>query len=231
MSGAPATALIAGADLLASACPDDPRFVAVTRRHGESAAEMASRVTAQGAGRALVLEGSAEEVSALTDAGVEATAWPPGAPPVSDRFYSDAGQASSAPRVFFAGPVNADRDRLLNPVKHRFDLLHLVGGADDNKLAELMGRCSIAIDLRPIPGLEDADRVGPALAAGMLVIAEDPVGRPGLTPGKDILTFSGPVELEQLVQRAVDEPEEFEEVRRSGRQAAEQWRASAVLSA
>lgn len=231
MSSDSITALVAGADLLASACPADPRFVAVARHHEESAAEMAGRVTAQGAKRALVLEGSEEEVSALTDAGVEATAWPPGAPPVSDRFYCDGEPAPGEPRVFFAGPVNPERDRLLNPVKHRFDLLHLVSGADDGKLAALMGRCSIAIDLRPVPELEDADRVGPALAAGMLLIAEEPVDRPGLTPGRDILTFSGPVELEQLVQQALEKPDDFTEVRRSGRSAAEQWRASAVLAA
>lgn len=229
MSGDPITVLVAGADLLASACPEDSRIAGVVRRPEEPAAEMASRVVARGASRAVVLEGTGDELSALADAGVEASAWPSGAPPVSDRFYADGDPTPGAPRVFFAGPVNADRDRLLNPVKHRFDLLHLVGGADSETLAELMGRCSIAIDLRPAPGLEDADRIGPALAAGMLVISEDPVSRPGLTPGKDVLSFSGPVELEELVERVLDDPTEFDEIRRSGRRAAEQWRASAVL--
>lgn len=230
MSSGSITGLVAGADLLASACPAEPQVVPVPRRPDESPSELAARLTARGVSRAVLLDAPEGERPALLDAGIDATAWPHDAPPVSDRFYCDTEPTAGSSRVFFSGPVNDERDRLLNPVKHRFDLLHLVGGGDPGTLAELMGRCSIAIDLRGNAELDDADRIGPAMAAGMLVIAEAPVEREGLTPTDHLLTFSDADELEELIDSVVREPEAFLPIRRAGREAAERWRASVVLA-
>ena len=232
MGTAEHTYLVGPVDMLASACAEGAGLVPFPRPPREPAEKTARRLSAEGATRALLVgSGGRDELDALRDAGIEASQLPGRAPlPVSDLLYGPAEPSEGEQRVFFSGPVNRRRDLILDPVKHRFDLLHLVSGADTETLADLMARCSIAIDLRREPGLEEGDRLGPALAAGMLAVAEAPLDRDDLAPGRDLLTFSTPAELESTIEEAVARPADFLAIRRSGRAAAESWRASSMVA-
>jgi hypothetical protein len=164
-----------------------------------------------------------------TAARAGAEKWMLMARPVSDDLFVESPDFSTIERAFFDGSASERRDRFLQPVKHRFDVLHLISGASHEQLSELMARCQIAINLHGEPGLPARDRVGPALAAGLLVLAEGPLERPGLIEREHLLTFSSPDELELLISDALAEPESFSQIRRAGREAAEQRRSSVVL--
>ena len=165
-----------------------------------------------------------------TAASAGATNWTMMARPVSDELFVDTPDFSSIERAFFDGSTSERRDRFLQPVKHRFDVLHLISGASHAQLRDLMGRCQIAINLHGEPGLPGRDRVGPALAAGMLVLAEAPLERPGSIEGEHLLTFSDPDELELLISDALTEPDAFSEIRRAGNEAIQQRRSSLVMA-
>lgn len=164
-----------------------------------------------------------------TAASAGATNWTMMARPVSDELFVDNPNFSSIERAFFDGSTSERRDRFLQPVKHRFDVLHLISGASHAQLRDLMGRCQIAINLHGEPGLPGRDRVGPALAAGMLVLAEAPLERPGLIEREHLLTFSDPDELELLISDALTEPDAYSEIRRAGNAAIQQRRSALVL--
>lgn len=149
--------------------------------------------------------------------------------PVADACFATVGAPGSPPRVFFDGPASERRDEILQPTKHAFDVLHLAGGGSPERLRELQGRCDIALDLREEPGLPPRDRVGTALAAGLLVVAELPVDRPGLTPGADLLTFDAVPDLHELLAGLRRHPESMHTIRVRGRRRAEALRASVVL--
>lgn len=165
-----------------------------------------------------------------TAASAGATNWTMMARPVSDELFVNNPNFSSIERVFFDGSTSERRDRFLQPVKHRFDVLHLVSGASHAQLRNLMASCQIAIDLQGEPGLPARDRVGPALAAGMLILAEAPLEPPGLVEGEHLLTFSDPDELELLISDALTEPDAFTEIRRAGNEAIQQRCSSVVLA-
>ncbi len=169
----------------------------------------------------------ATDAESATTAGAER--WTLEPLPVCDRLFNGVQQPDGQVRIFFDGPTSERRDRFLQPVKHRFDVLHLVSGADVERHVELMARCSVAIDLIRERGLRPRDRIGPALAAGLLVLAEEPVGRPGLVAGEQLSTFNNPDQLELLISDATREPEAFIEMRRTGREYAERLRSSVVL--
>lgn len=149
--------------------------------------------------------------------------------PVADFLFARDQPATPISRIFFDGPTNEGRDRFLQPVKHQFDVLHLVGGAAPDVLADLIGRCQAAIDLIEQPGLPRRDRIGPAMAAGLLVLAQAPVERPGLVEGENLWTFDSPAVLELLISDALREPEAFLGTREKGRLYADRLRASSVL--
>lgn len=155
--------------------------------------------------------------------------WTLMAQPVSDDLFVESPNFETIERAFFDGSASERRDRFLQPVKHRFDVLHLISGASHDQLRGLMSRCQIAIDLHGEAGIPARDRVGPALAAGMLVLAESPFEQTGLIAREHLLTFSGPEELELLISDALAEPGSFSQIRRAGRAAAEQLRSSIVL--
>jgi len=156
--------------------------------------------------------------------------WTLMARPVSDDLFVESPNFEIIERAFFDGSASARRDRFLQPVKHQFDVLHLVSGASHAQLRELMARCQLAIDLQGEAGIPARDRVGPALAAGLLVLAESPSAQPGLIEREHLVTFSSPDELELLISDALVEPGSFSQIRSAGRQAAEQRRSSVVLN-
>ena len=149
--------------------------------------------------------------------------------PVADALFAAVRDPGSPPRIFFDGPASDARDELLQPVKHGFDVLHLAGGADEARLADLLGRCDAAIDLAEEAGLAPRERIGTALAAGLLVLAEDPAERPGLEPGTHLLTFGGVWDLYDLLTSIRHHPDAYRSIRVRGRRAAEALRASVVL--
>lgn len=146
--------------------------------------------------------------------------------PVDDALFAPVGEPAVPVRALFDGPASKRRDALLNPAKHDFDLLHLAGGAGSARLADLQARCAVAVDLAEEDGLPGRDRIGTALAAGLLVLAERPLDRPGVEPGVELATFEGPWELCELLGEVGRNPDAFRSTRIRGRLAAEPLRAS-----
>ena len=218
--------LVGERDLLASISTPSAGYQLLPRPQSEEVEETADRISHSPPGTVVLYGGRAGEAQAIRDAGTSVIEWPRTRFPVADDLFSIEPVRTETPRVFFSGPTSERRDRFLQPVKHRFDVLHLAAGADIEKLEDLMGRCTIAIDLAGEPGLPLVDRVGPAAAAGMLILAERPLDRAGLSEGTDSVGFSTPDELELLISDAVREPEAFLELRRAAREHAEEWRAS-----
>lgn len=158
-----------------------------------------------------------------------ATEWRLEPLPVGDFLFIEDDPGPAIERVFFDGPTSPERDRYLQPVKHRFDVLHLVSGAGPTELTDLIKRCQIAVDLVERPGLARRDRIGSAMASGLLVLAQAPIDRPGLMEGEHLWTFESPAELELLIADALREPGAFLQTRRNGRAFAERLRTSTVV--
>jgi hypothetical protein len=131
------------------------------------------------------------------------------------------------PKLVFAGTATARRDRWLDPVKHRFDLLHVAHGLSGEHLRELLGRSDVGVELRAdtYPRLER--RRGLFCAAGLLLVAERDGALHGLRPGIDFVEVCEDWELAETCARIVAEPNAFAAIRRSGRRRAERLRASA----
>jgi len=190
----------------------------------------AARARVAGPDAAILVDASPSEALALSAAGVKTIEWPEPWLPVADALYRDPEEICPGSSVYFSGATNERRDRFLQPVKHRFDALHLAGGADQAEVKDLMGRCSVAIDFRLEPGMPRLDGIGPAMAQGMLVLAEQPVDRAGISSGSEMFTFATPEELELLAGDIQREPGRYVEMRRSARQVAEAWRSSTALA-
>jgi hypothetical protein len=165
--------------------------------------------------------------------GVEPAAGPTVAPfwralplPVADSCLAPVRPVRGRPRLVFAGVANARRDRWLDPVKHRFDLLHVAHGLSGENLRELLARSDVAVDLRgeTYPRLEH--RRGLFCAAGLLLVAERGSALHGLRPGIDFVEVGEDWELVETCARIVREPNAFAAIRRSGRRRAERLRAS-----
>lgn len=221
--------LVGERDLLATVASPGRGPATLPRALGADPAGTAGRVRALGLRLVVVFDPQPGELEAIRQAGAEAVEWPHEWFPVTDELFSDEPPGPEPSRVFFSGPASERRDTFLQPAKHRFDVLHLAGGADLGELMDLMGRCGTAIDLAPEPGLAKVDRIGPAMAAGMLVLAEDPAPRTGLGDWQELVGFATPDELSLVIGDVLRDPEPFLEVRRLGRAAAEAWRASAAL--
>lgn len=221
--------LVGERDLLATIASPATGPAALPRPLGSDPAETAARALALGPSLVVVFRPQPGELEAIGKAGSTAVGWPHEWFPVADELFSDEAPRPEPSRVFFSGSASERRDRFLQPVKHRFDVLHLAGGADPIELAGLMGRCTTAIDLAPEPGLAEVDRIGPAMAAGMLVVAEAASVTGDLIPGEHLLTFNSPDELELLISDVTREPGSFANVVRAGTALAQKWRASEVL--
>jgi hypothetical protein len=148
--------------------------------------------------------------------------------PVADSFYAPVRRSSGAPRALFVGRSTVHRDLFLDPVKHKFDVIHLVHGISDERLIEFFGECEIAINLHNHAYPTFENRVSLSLAAGMLVMSEALSPTHGLEPGVDFLQVWLPWELEALLFNATHYPDLYRRVRIRGRHKAERFRASAV---
>lgn len=148
--------------------------------------------------------------------------------PVDDRYFTDPAPIEGLPRVMFVGRSTAHRERLLEPSKHAFDVLHVAFGVDAPRLDALMREHDVGINLHnePYPSFEN--RVSLHLAAGHLVLSEPLDPTHGLEPGIDYLEVFGPEQLLSTIDLLRRAPNVHQRVRVRGRMKAEGFRASRV---
>jgi hypothetical protein len=148
--------------------------------------------------------------------------------PVADRLYRKVTTPDGTPRMLFVGRSTLHREQFLLHVKHRFDCLHVAFGAGLEELDRLVDRHQITFNVHnePYPSFEN--RVLLHLAAGHLVITEPLSPTHGLEPGRDYVEVTTPEELTDVAARARADLGAFAAIRRSGREQAEQHRASRV---
>lgn len=148
--------------------------------------------------------------------------------PVDDRFFADPAPIAARPRVMFVGRSTAHRERLLEPSKHAFDVLHIAHGIDADGLAALMREHDVGVNLHnePYPSFEN--RVSLHLAAGHLVLTEPLDPTHGLEPGIDYVEVFTPDDLHAAIALLQRFPNVHQRVRVRGRMKAEGFRASRV---
>lgn len=148
--------------------------------------------------------------------------------PVADSLFADVRERARPPRLLFVGRSTEHREQLLAPVKRGHPIVHIGHGLFGERLARFMERTDVQLNLHnnPYPSFEN--RVCMALAAGHLVISERLSPRHGLEPGRDYLDFERAEQLVELVEQLAGDPNAYLDVQRSGRERAEQFRASRV---
>lgn len=150
--------------------------------------------------------------------------------PVADHLFGPVTdpEPGRPPRMIFVGRSTVHREEWLMAVKHRFDVLHVAFGIQEDELARLLSRHHVTFNVHnePYPSFEN--RVFLHLAAGHLVISERLDPRHGLVPGTDYLEVDDPQALLAAAQRAHDDVGSVRAIRESGRAKAEAVRASVV---
>lgn len=148
--------------------------------------------------------------------------------PVNDRYYRPVGDSLGRPRILFVGRSTEHREKMLTPVKHEFDVLHLAFGVHADRLETALDEHDVGINLHnePYPSFEN--RVCLHLAAGHLVITEPLSPLHGLEPGIDVIEVGTPDGLQGTIERMHRFPGIFHRVRVRGRRKAELYRASRV---
>jgi len=149
--------------------------------------------------------------------------------PVADRYYQPVGPViHGRPRSVFVGRSTPHRERLLEPAKHLYDLVHFAFGVGAAELEDLMRDHEVAVNLHnePYPSFEN--RVSLHLAAGHLVISEALSPTHGLEPGIDYLEADTPGSIARVLEVLTRFPGTWHGVRVRGRQKAEQFRASRI---
>jgi hypothetical protein len=156
--------------------------------------------------------------------------------PVADHLFVDALRAPARPpRVAFVGYSTEHREQWLTPVKHEFDVLHVVtglriaAGLDGSSTRELWGSIDVGINLHvgPFPSFEN--RVCLHLAAGHLVVSEPLDPSHGLEPGIDYVQVRSPAVLKHVISSLHTNPETFRATRIRGHAKAASFRASHVF--
>jgi hypothetical protein len=156
--------------------------------------------------------------------------------PVADHLFApELRPPARPPRVAFVGYSTEHREQWLTPVKHEFDVLHVVtglriaAGLDGSSTRELWGSIDVGINLHvgPFPSFEN--RVCLHLAAGHLVVSEPLDPSHGLEPGIDYVQVRSPAVLKQVVGAIRSHPDAFRAVRVRGRTKAETFRASRLF--
>jgi hypothetical protein len=149
--------------------------------------------------------------------------------PVADSYYRPVTRmARRRPRVLFTGRSTPRRQEWLDPVKHRFDVLHIEHGMTDAELIEQFDRVDLGLNLHNHPYPTYENRVSAYLAAGLLVASEPLSPNHGLVPGTDFIEVRTPYDIPRTLEELEVTPEAFYEVRVSGRMQAERFRASRV---
>jgi hypothetical protein len=148
--------------------------------------------------------------------------------PVADSFYTSPSQVIARAEAIFVGKSTPRREQLLIPAKHFFEVIHLAHGISGARLREFLAECGVGINVhnQDYPAFEH--RVPMYQAAGLLVLTEPLSPTHGLSPGKDYLEVGSAQELYETLSRVMDDPAAFLDIRLSGRQKAELFRASRV---
>ena len=150
--------------------------------------------------------------------------------PVADHLFGQVTDppAGSHPRMIFVGRSTVHREQFLLEVKHRFDVLHLAFGIQEDELARLLPRFHVTFNVHnePYPSFEN--RVLIHLAAGHLVITEPLSPSHGLVAGQDYIEVTTPDELTTAAAAADRDLAAMRSIRESGRGKAENVRASVV---
>jgi hypothetical protein len=156
--------------------------------------------------------------------------------PVADHLYAQSLRAPAhPPRVAFVGYSTDHREQWLTPIKHEFDVLHVVtglriaAGLNGSTTRELWGSLDVGINLHvgPFPSFEN--RVCLHLAAGHLVVSEPLDPSHGLEPGIDFVQVRSPATLKQVVGAIRTDPDAFRSIRIRGHAKSESFRASGVF--
>jgi hypothetical protein len=161
--------------------------------------------------------------------------WRSVALPVADHLYAAALRPPSRPpRIAFVGYSTEHREQWLTPVKHEFDVLHVVtglriaAGLDGSSTRELWGSIDVGINLHvgPFPSFEN--RVCLHLAAGHLVVSEPLDPSHGLEPGIDYVQVRSPAVLRRVISTLHTDPDTFRSIRIRGHAKSSTFRASSV---
>jgi hypothetical protein len=149
--------------------------------------------------------------------------------PVADRFYAPVARRLHGPaRVLFVGRSTPHRERLLEPAKHLYDVVHMAFGVDAEALEALMREHDVGINLHNEPYLSFENRVSLHLAAGHLVLSEPLSPLHGLEPGIDFVEVDTPGWIARTIEVLRRYPGSYHAVRVRGRHKAESFRASRV---
>jgi hypothetical protein len=155
--------------------------------------------------------------------------------PVADHLYAAAlPPPARPPRIAFVGYSTEHREQWLTPVKHDFDVLHVVtglriaAGLDGSSTRELWGSIDVGINLHvgPFPSFEN--RVCLHLAAGHLVVSEPLDPSHGLEPGIDYVQVRSPAVLRRVISTLHTDPDTFRSIRIRGHAKSSTFRASSV---
>jgi hypothetical protein len=155
--------------------------------------------------------------------------------PVADHLYAAAlPPPARPPRIAFVGYSTEHREQWLTPVKHDFDVLHVVtglriaAGLDGSSTRELWGSIYVGINLHvgPFPSFEN--RVCLHLAAGHLVVSEPLDPSHGLEPGIDYVQVRSPAVLRRVISTLHTDPDTFRAIRIRGHAKSSTFRASSV---
>jgi hypothetical protein len=155
--------------------------------------------------------------------------------PVADHlFAASLRPPARPPRIAFVGYSTAHREQWLTPVKHEFDVLHVVtglriaAGLDGSSTRELWGSIDVGINLHvgPFPSFEN--RVCLHLAAGHLVVSEPLEPSHGLEPGIDYVQVRSPAVLRRVISTLHTDPDTFRAIRIRGHAKSSTFRASSV---
>jgi hypothetical protein len=155
--------------------------------------------------------------------------------PVADHLFAPSLRpAARPPRIAFVGYSTPHREEWLTPVKHEFDVLHVVtglriaAGLEGDSTRELWGTIDVGINLHvgPFPSFEN--RVCLHLAAGHIVVSEPLDPSHGLEPGIDYVQVRSPAALRQVIATLRSDPEAFRAIRIRGHAKSAAFRASRV---
>jgi hypothetical protein len=149
--------------------------------------------------------------------------------PVADRLFAPLRPPSVRPRALFVGEESGARYDFLLPLKHRFDLMHAVGGLSLDVLEGLLARTDVGVALGERPDSRAAAHMALIhLAAGHLLIADDLAACHGLRPGLDFVRARAHWQASHVLATLAAAPDAFRSVRATGRRSAERFRASRV---
>lgn len=150
--------------------------------------------------------------------------------PVADFLFGEAQSIEGNEPALLIGRPTPAREAWLAELRPDRAIVHIGHGLHGERLAAILKRHPIHLNLHNNPYPTFENRVSIALAAGELVISEPLSPDHGLKDGSELLIANNPAELRAISEQIRIEPQHFEAVARAGRSAAERLRASVVFA-